>query len=552
MPVDTTPKFRAIRARDRDPTEAKAKAATRVKPGPKPKEAHPSSAVLGQEGRKNLTNWDWLQVIQYHDKDSGIKQKAVVEYFASRSNAEGGKLSFTQGALSKHLNPVKKAALLALAAENSTALSLKRERVVTAPEVDRGLGLWVLNMEQKNRAVTGAMLIEQRKRLEVALNVPEERRLRGTGWVDSFKKAHGLSERRWHGEAGSVNLEAVEVERKRLPCDAGIIRCLKAHYCRALAIRALDLYQANDPQPFKIDILSGMQMLESVWNNVTPTTIANCWIHTKITPKETDEWEDIFVDPNAPDSSDSECDEPSAEQTASAEKTPTSAEATKAAWDVMLAFATTDMSLPQAEEQLQRVLGPAYYPKDWQAALEAVMACEGDAVEAELAVRDLIAATQPSESRTDVPQRRYPIDRNLREAEDALYETIKTLAEERCIRGILPSLDEILNSPIERQEPGSGILGFSDGDNTNEIIQHMQRVDQEEREAAAEEEEEPEFSFDKKEAIAAVDLLEKIARHRPDLDSTLSLGPQLRKMRVGITKEIEQGKKQVELTQFFK
>jgi hypothetical protein len=33
------------------------------------------------------------------------------------------------------------------------------------------------------------MLIEKRKRFEVALNIPEERRLTGTGWLDSFKKA---------------------------------------------------------------------------------------------------------------------------------------------------------------------------------------------------------------------------------------------------------------------------------------------------------------------------------------------------------------------------
>jgi hypothetical protein len=44
-------------------------------------------------------------------------------------------------------------------------------------------------MEEKRRTVTGAMLVEQRKRFEAALNIPEERRLTGTGWLDSFKKA---------------------------------------------------------------------------------------------------------------------------------------------------------------------------------------------------------------------------------------------------------------------------------------------------------------------------------------------------------------------------
>ncbi|CAK5279727.1 unnamed protein product [Mycena citricolor] len=507
MPVEPTAKSRVVRARDRDPTEARAKAATRVKPGPKLNGTHRSSAILGQEGRKNLTNYDWLQVIQYAEKNPGTKQKAVMEFFASRSNAEGGKLFFTQGALSKHLNPEKKAALLKLAAENSAALSLKRERVVTSPEVDRGLGLWALDMEQKNRAVTGAMLIEQRKRLEIALNVPEERRLRGTGWLESFKKAHGLSERRRHGEAGSVDLAAVEVERKRLVrltsryAPENIWNADETtHYRRALAIRALDLYQSNDPQPFKIDILSGMRMLENAWNHVTPSTIANCWTHTKITPKETDEWEEIFVDPNAPDSSDSESEEPKMDKPAASPEKPASAKANSDAWDVILEFATTEMSLPQAEHGLERVLGTDYYPKDWNAPLDAVMACEGDSIKAELAVRDLMAA----------------------------------------------------QTEAAAKEPGSSVLGFADGDNTNEIIQHMRRVDQEELEAEIEEEEEPEFSFDKKEAIAAIKLLEQIARHRPDLDSTLTLGPQLRKMHVGLTKEIEQGKKQTELSQYFK
>ncbi|CAK5277086.1 unnamed protein product [Mycena citricolor] len=232
MPVEPTAKSHVVRAWDRDPTEAHAKAATHVKPGPKLNRTHCSSAILGQEGHKNLTNYDWLQVIQYAKKNPGTKQKDVIEFFASRSNAEGGKLFFTQGTLSKHLNPEEKAALLKLATENSAALSLKRERIVTSPKVDWGLGLWALDMEQKNCTVTGAMLIKQWKRLEIALNVPEECCLRGTGWLESFKKAcvhlfifsnsadfncsHGLSERRRHGEASSVDLAAVEVERKRL------------------------------------------------------------------------------------------------------------------------------------------------------------------------------------------------------------------------------------------------------------------------------------------------------------------------------------------------
>jgi hypothetical protein len=77
------------------------------------------------------------------------------------------------------------------------------------------------------------MLIEKRKRFEMALNILEERCLTGTGWLDSFKKAsvsasffkcaeayslfsNNIRECRRHGEAGSANLEAVEAERQRM------------------------------------------------------------------------------------------------------------------------------------------------------------------------------------------------------------------------------------------------------------------------------------------------------------------------------------------------
>jgi hypothetical protein len=89
------------------------------------------------------------------------------------------------------------------------------------------------------------------------------------------------------------------------PCDAGIIRCLKAHYRCSLAIRAVYLYEINDSSPFKID-LSAIRLLGAAWSQVTQTTIANCWKHTGVCPVESDEWEDIFVDPNTPDSDDSD------------------------------------------------------------------------------------------------------------------------------------------------------------------------------------------------------------------------------------------------------
>ncbi|KAJ7473173.1 hypothetical protein B0H11DRAFT_1628166, partial [Mycena galericulata] len=153
----------------------------RAKPGRKPKKGPRTAARFDRdERRQDLTYHDWIQVFDHmEDHDHNLSQKQVVAYFATRPDIEGGKLFFTQSALSKKLQ--KKAEIRSLVAEDTNALSMKRARVVTCLEVDAALALWARDMEQKKRTVTGPMLIEKRKRFEEALNIPEERRLMGTG-----------------------------------------------------------------------------------------------------------------------------------------------------------------------------------------------------------------------------------------------------------------------------------------------------------------------------------------------------------------------------------
>ncbi|KAJ7321072.1 hypothetical protein DFH08DRAFT_625895, partial [Mycena albidolilacea] len=151
----------------------------RAKPGPKPKHGPRTTARFKKDERhQDLTYHDWLQVFEYMEEHDRSQTQAVA-YFATRPDADGGKLSFTQSALSKKLQ--KKTEIRNLVSQDRNALSMKRARVVTCPEVDAALALWARDMEQKRRTVTGPMLIEKRKRFEVALNVPEDRRLTGTG-----------------------------------------------------------------------------------------------------------------------------------------------------------------------------------------------------------------------------------------------------------------------------------------------------------------------------------------------------------------------------------
>jgi hypothetical protein len=141
-----------------------------------------------------------------------MSQTAVVAHFKTKKD---GSLTFTQGALSRAI--AQRAELEARKDANPTALSSKRARVVTRPDVERALILWVRHLaDSKGETVTGPMLREKCARFEELLNVPDNQHLLGDGWVVSFCKTYKLREQRRHGEAGSVDLQAVEAKRKCL------------------------------------------------------------------------------------------------------------------------------------------------------------------------------------------------------------------------------------------------------------------------------------------------------------------------------------------------
>jgi len=47
---------------------------------------------------------------------------------------------------------------------------------------------------------------------------------------------------------------------------------------------SLDHEEAEEDDPFAIDLLTTMQLLACAWDQVTPATIAACWRHAGILP----------------------------------------------------------------------------------------------------------------------------------------------------------------------------------------------------------------------------------------------------------------------------
>lgn len=60
------------------------------------------------------------------------------------------------------------------------------------------------------------------------------------------------------------------------PCDAGIIRTIKAFYRQAFCLRAVDLDEAGKREIYKINLLESMLMVKEAWNQIDSTTIQNC------------------------------------------------------------------------------------------------------------------------------------------------------------------------------------------------------------------------------------------------------------------------------------
>jgi hypothetical protein len=134
--------------------------------------------------RTNLTLQDWMTVFAFVDSHPDMGQADIVRYFKTRPE---GPIVFEQPTLSRKLKA--RPDLEARVQSNPNALSSKRPRVVTRPDVERALVLWNLHMEEKRETVSVTMLQEKRKKFEDAFHVPMEERLTGEGWIPSFCRA---------------------------------------------------------------------------------------------------------------------------------------------------------------------------------------------------------------------------------------------------------------------------------------------------------------------------------------------------------------------------
>ena len=123
-----------------------------------------------------------------------------------------GALHFTQSSLSRAIH--KRSELEARSQSNPTALSSKRARIVTRPDVERALILWVYHMlETKKETVSGPMLREKQKRYEenhLSSNMGAPFRVQHLTWAVSYADFVEISDLRREDSISSkqVTLDA--------------------------------------------------------------------------------------------------------------------------------------------------------------------------------------------------------------------------------------------------------------------------------------------------------------------------------------------------------
>jgi hypothetical protein len=229
------------------------------------------------------------------------------------------------------------------------------------------------------------------------------------------------------------------------PLDAGIIRCMKAHYRREQCACALDLDEAGEEEIWDMNQVESMRMAKAAWKSVSPATITNCWRHTGILP---------------PKGGLGPAGEP---------------EVLAGAWEEIFDFINTSMTLPQAEDNLKKRLGSQYVAEQWEVPLKAVMDAEGNVTKALTSVTQLRAAgtiNLPISTNPD-PASSISILSELQEAEEVLLSRVCTLKERNRLWGDLPTIKDLLepNGENEVGEDDEPVEVLSD----EQIVKHVQQ-----------------------------------------------------------------------------
>ncbi|KAN0141450.1 hypothetical protein V8E53_000695 [Lactarius tabidus] len=190
-----------------------------------------------------------------------------------------------------------------------------------------------------------------------------------------------------------------------------------------------------------------MLMAKEAWDTVHPTTIKHCWDHTSI------QHDPIML--RIPARHDH--DNPGHG----------SSQASLEGWKILEDLATSQKTLPEAEDSLEKAYGSTYQDSIWRPALTAITGSE--ITEAAL---DELAKFKAAENGIV-----KEADKHMEAVETELMDAVTELKGRQRIFGALPSLEDLVNPPGELEIGEDPELFKSDADIIEEV---RKRVGEEE------------------------------------------------------------------------
>jgi hypothetical protein len=95
----------------------------------------------------------------------------------------------------------------------------KRHAVLEYPEMEAALVYWTNDFLSRGAILSTDLIKLQARKISDLIGIPAEQQLKfsnASGWIDSFKNRHQIRSVVCHGEAGSVDVEAVRKDCERL------------------------------------------------------------------------------------------------------------------------------------------------------------------------------------------------------------------------------------------------------------------------------------------------------------------------------------------------
>lgn len=226
------------------------------------------------------------------------------------------------------------------------------------------------------------------------------------------------------------------------------------------------------------------------------------------------------------------------------------------AWDILRKFAgSTDITLPEAEEQLKNYLGTRFKDEDWRPALKAVMDAETDVSKAQAAIKTLSTKYQLPKLTIKIPARPPQVDSTEKELMDA----VDTLKKRNRIFGVLPTIDQLVEPDYELEVDEDSPYAFPGG--LPEIIAQVQYEEQVKKgevieieadsDDDADDDEDRDAGVTRSETIQLTEQMERLAIKFGNGQLSLELAGKLREFRGALRREELLTAKQTHINDFF-